>query len=171
MVEDNITKILLNWNFYFLKPFLYVCFWYSEIIQSVLFCFAQARSSLPLRARHGASSPVRVRSTPLLGSSSLSECKKAPNKSGSLEREKGVIRSESRARARSSLPLRARHRASSPPSPFTGFAHKVEVVGPSSRFLVPFSIKKDALQRLFVLEREKGLGPSTPTLARSCSTN
>ena len=114
MVEDNITKILLNWNFYFLKPFLYVCFWYSEIIQSVLFCFAQARSSLPLRARH---------------------------------------------------------RASSPPSPFTGFAHKVEVVGPSSRFLVPFSIKKDALQRLFVLEREKGLGPSTPTLARSCSTN
>ena len=23
----------------------------------------------------------------------------------------------------------------------------------------------------FVLEREKGLGPSTPTLARSCSTN
>ena len=100
MVEDNITKILLNWNFYFLKPFLYVCFWYSEIIQSVLFCFAQARSSLPLQARHGASSP---------------------------------------------------------PSPFTGFAHKVEVVGPSSRVLVPFSIKKDALQRLFVLEREKGV--------------
>ena len=99
MVEDNITKILLNWNFYFLKPFLYVCFWYSEIIQSVLFCFAQARSSLPLRARHRASSPVRVhvslrsvrvRSAPLLGSSSLSECKKAPNKSVLFRAGKGT---------------------------------------------------------------------------------
>ena len=99
MVEDNITKILLNWNFYFLKPFLYVCFWYSEIIQSVLFCFAQARSSLPLRARHRASSPVRIhvslrsvriRSAPLLGSSSLSECKKAPNKSVLFRAGKGT---------------------------------------------------------------------------------
>ncbi len=60
---------------------------------------ARARSSLPLRARHRASSPVRVhvslrsvrvRSAPLLGSSSLSECKKAPNKSVLFRAGKGT---------------------------------------------------------------------------------
>ena len=160
MVEDNITKIILNWNFYFLRPFLYVYFWYSEIIQSVLFCFAQERAP---RSPFGLDTGRRVPSASMFryvqsasvrplfsGPRPFLNAKKHRINRCSLEREKGVIRSESRARARSSLPLRARHRASSPPSPFTGFAHKVEVVGPSSRFLVPFSIKKDALQRLFV---------------------
>ena len=59
----------------------------------------RARSSLTARARHRASSPVRVhvslrsvrvRSAPLLGSSSLSECKKAPNKSVLFRAGKGT---------------------------------------------------------------------------------
>ena len=44
-----------------------------------------------------------------------------------------------------------------------------EVSGP----VPPQSIKKEShlIGGFSFLEREKGLGPSTPTLARSCSTN
>ena len=124
MVEDNITKIILNWNFYFLRPFLYVYFWYSEIIQSVLFCFAQECAP---RSPFGLDTGRRVPSASMFryvqsasvrplfsGPRPFLNAKKHRINRCSLEREKGVIRSESRARARSSLTARARHRASSP---------------------------------------------------------